>query len=200
MLGTPKKAPDALTPLAEHPEYRTAAAELQTFMERANASEQRIKRAKARLRRQDSKRPVADRAKDLVEGGEIVSGDPNDEIIAARDELAILLPAIGQKTEALLAAKGLASYEACLRFKPQVDDALRRALQALRDLHAAYAVIYGVFNELRGKGYDVAHHALPTFQPQATYALGDPDQPDTGQASVFREWLIRQRIIDERIR
>jgi hypothetical protein len=183
-----------LQPLSEHPRYKAAAAELAKLQRRCEQAEHRKRVAEARRRGQAPTRTLADRAKALLDGGRVSAAPPDAEIIAAFEEMEILLRAIFAQRESMELLAGELSAEACRRFRQLSDDAHRAALAAAQDLFDALEVARVARGRLVGAGYSLNTAALPYHTFSAAAALGDPARCETA-AGLFRQWLTTSGIL-----
>jgi hypothetical protein len=98
VLSRQKQPPDpagmTIEPIDRHPDCQTALAALQALESRLAESEERRRRAKARLLGAKPNRSLAERAGDLVRGGHIPAVDPAQEIAAAVEEQKLLRAAM----------------------------------------------------------------------------------------------------------
>ena len=184
-----------LQPLEADPRYQRLRAELTALEKRYAESEKRRNLALARARGQQSTRPVVERAKALVSGGQIVSLPPAGEREAADEELSILTVAIVTRRQELAQLAEQISAEVCQRFAAQNAESLRAALEAATALHQALEVGRTIRGRLIGAGYTLNAAALPTHLFPAAAVLGDPDRVGLTPAALFKHWLADNGII-----
>jgi hypothetical protein len=190
------RSPSRLPPIDRDSEVAGAIAALQPLLDQVARIEKRLALVRAEKKLRRGSQSLLERA-GLVRGSGNASPSANDEIEDAKEELEFLRVEINKQRAFIEQARTSASYAATLSFKDRINADLVRALEATRMLHRAYADIYAVMDEMREAGYTFAHGAVPTFQPEATFALGDPDAPYTGQASTLRTFLLDRGIISE---
>ena len=129
-----------LQPLDQHPRYVALHAELGAIIARISESEHRQRVGEARARGQAPTATAVQRAKALIAGGRVNVSSPADEISAAAEELQALHAARMAKIEELELVKGELSFQACALFRPDSEEALRKALQACEALFEALEV------------------------------------------------------------
>lgn len=184
-----------LQPLEADPRYRQVRDELTALEKRHAESEQRRKVANARARGQQPNRSLAERAKALVSGGQVVSASPAGEIEAATEEMSILTNAIVRKRMELASMREEISAVVCERFADQNAEALRAALSAATALHLALEVGRTIRGRIVGSGYMINETKLAVHYFPAAAALGDPDRAGLTAASLFKDWLRTRGII-----
>lgn len=181
-----------LQPLEHDPRYRKASEELVDIEKRFAKSEDRIRLAKAKSRGQSPTRPILERARDLLAGGEIVELPTAGEISSAQEELSILNAARLAKYEELQRISGEISEEVCRRFAPTMEDSLRATLEALTALHSALEVQRVIYGRIMGGGYVINEFALPLAVFGAFGGPGDPEAHSNTPAGRFRD-LLREK-------
>jgi hypothetical protein len=187
-----------LQPLEADPRYRKLRDELDQVEKRIALAERRRKIALARSRGQESTRSVAERAESLLAGGQVVVLPPATEIEAANEERSILAQARRAKCEEIEQLRSEISFEACQRFAPVIEDALRATLSALAELHQALDVQRVIRSRLIGSGYQLNESGLPTAQFLGAAALsapGDPDAHSMSPAGRLRDWMAAKGLI-----
>jgi hypothetical protein len=177
----------SIPPLWENPEYIAALDDRDALRARAEQTEQRRQRALARKKGLASKRPLSDRATDLLFGGSIPAGNPEDELGACDAEDEIIYPVLAEAQAKLDDLAGKLSFEMCQRLRSRHDDCLRAALQAMTELHGAISDAMALQAELRGAGYHPTSYALPLPIPHAAAILGDPGNFSSPAAAFKRQ-------------
>ncbi len=181
---------DALVPLAEHPEIVATATKLAAYHARLADAKLRGDRARHAAQKPKPTRTPQERAELLVQGGVIPSADPAAEVMAAAEEVQVLMLAICKETENRQEVASRLSYEASLKFRDRHVAAFRQLDGVMSSTHAALAELVGIDQSLREAGYTPNSTALPSHIPANIWKLGDPDQPG-GQAWMFRQWFKR---------
>jgi hypothetical protein len=203
-----------LQPMQDNPRYAAKFAELQALEARLKQSEHRQRVGEALRRGQKATVSVAERAKELLAGGQVVATTAPAEIEAALEERSILQQAIFEKRGELQALAAELSFEACKQFAPLAEDGLRSVLAAIDQLYVALEVGRQIRGKLAGAGYTLNENVLPIYQFADAAVLGDsrlsgisgkeisPGVFTPGRdlsctpAFRFRAWLRQRGIID----
>jgi hypothetical protein len=186
---------DALVPMHERIEYQAKLAPLQVLEARLAEAEQTKQKAMARNRGVKAKRSVTERAAALVRGGKIDTSDPNAVIEACDEEIGILRAAIIVAHAELDEVSRDLSYEAEQRDAAEFSGAMRGALKAMYDLHAAFRQIDEMAARRIRAGYRVLSHMSGDLLPQAVVTLGDPDAVASSEAWRFKRRLTERGIV-----
>jgi hypothetical protein len=147
---------------------------LQALETRLGETEQRRKRAIARIQGARPRRSAVERARDLVGGGRIESSSAADEIAATNKEYAVLRDAIAAATGRLDEVVIDLSFAASQKVQAQHRAAFAATLQALADLNASLDAAAAIRARLRSLGYVPSGVLLPALEPFGAAALGDP--------------------------
>lgn len=189
------KIPD-LARIDQDPAYKSALAELTALERRLAETEQRRQRAKARLRGAKPAGSPLERARKLLQGGQIGAVDPADDVNAANEEeFSILRPALRAATAELDEIAGNLSFAASEKLQPHYVAAVKAALQAMTDLAVALDTLSAVRARLRERGYTPSEGILPSGVPRAAIALGSPDAVGSSQAWFWRDHMQRHGLI-----
>lgn len=184
-----------LQPLEADPRYQRAREELVALESRYRDSERRRDIALARARGQQPTRSALDRAKALVDGGQVIILPPAAELEASDEELFLLTGAIVRKREQLAEIAAEASFEVCQRFAAQNAEALRAALDAATALFYALEAARLIRGRIVGAGFSINESALPIHNFPVAAAVGDPDRVGMTAAALFKQWLQEKGII-----
>jgi hypothetical protein len=200
MLSRPKRLPDpgaiTIEPIGTDPDYRTGLAELVALEGRLAATQQRRKRAQARLRGTKSSRPVLERARDLLAGGTVGAADPLDDVKAAdEEEFQILVPAIVAATQRLDEIHAELSYQVCQKLRGEYSTTLAVALEAMSTLANALDTAAAIRARVRAAGYTPSEIVLPSGLPPAARHLGSPDAAGASQAWYWRKMLTEHGLL-----
>jgi hypothetical protein len=176
--------------LAANPRHKVVADEVAALEARFAEAERRYRVARARARGQGSPtRSIAERAKDLMAGGTVISSTPAAELAAAEEEMTILRQAIFAARDRLNAIAGEISREVCKRLAPLNREALLNALAAAEGLSEALEANRVLRGRLIGAGYEINECELPTNHFPCAVVLGSPDDVGRSPAWFFKKWL-----------
>jgi hypothetical protein len=177
-----------LPPITSDPKYAAELEALHALEKRFAQSETRRRIGLARRKGQRPTRSAAQRAQSLLAGGEVRIAPPEVEVQNAEEEMDILKAAICAQHEKLDALRSELSFAACSRFSQLNDEALRAALAAVEQLHAALESGRVVRVRLISAGFVLNETALALEQFPAGCVLGSPDD---GRSPA---WLFKQRL------
>jgi hypothetical protein len=179
-------AASGLLPVADHLDYQRLRGEIMALEARLAEAEKARQRELARLRGDAIKRSATERAKDLLAGGRI---DPTPAAQAAQaleQETWVLRAAVGEKTREIDRLVADLSWDAANSVKPEFDNALKRALQAMYDLSSAFRDAAHVTDGLHKLGYRPPTMLLNSLTPAPCFQLGDPDAVGMSEAWRFK--------------
>jgi hypothetical protein len=192
-LRDPAEIP--LAKLTDDPKYKAAAADLAAMERRYAEAERRMKIAQARRSGQKPTQSIVDRAKALVAGGTVSASSPEDEMVAAQDELDTLRKGIFDQRGVIAALVSELSYNINRRLAPLNADCLRQVMAAVESLHQALEAARVLRVRIIDAGYEVRHDVLKVHIFPAGAALGDPDRVGLTPAALLKTWLTEQGIV-----
>jgi hypothetical protein len=186
----------AIEPITGNAEFAAAVAEMAKLEERLRQAEQREAQARGRARGAPPGRGNALRARDLLRGGGIPGTDPAREIAAAEEEGVVIRTAMAEQQAKINDIRGQLSFDLACRFRPQHDECLKAALDAMVILDDALTAILGCRARRIAAGYAPSDYALPAPIPFSAMSLGDPRGGST-DAAIYRRELEKLGVVKE---